>query len=121
MKRFLAMALVAATVFGGKANNIPKVPENPAYIQIVDSSELDAETIWNRNGKIIIERAIGTCLNENGDGKVLNPYDEEYDYISYRRVKGVKAGDVIVTYMIYNPENNAEDDIIERFDYIIEK
>lgn len=94
---------------------------NPAIekVEIIDSSDLTMEMIRNRNGKIIIERCIGVVLDAEGNGKVLNYNDPEHYYIGYRNVKGAKPGDTILSYFIYNPENNIEDDIIYRYDYIL--
>lgn len=90
------------------------------FIEIIDSSELTYDTLVNRDGNIIIEEIIGVCVNADGDGKVLNCNDESYDYISYRSVPGVREGTVVLTYCIYNPDSIAEDDIIMRYDYIID-
>ena len=32
--------------------------------------------------------------------------------------KGARKGDVIVTYCVYNPYTNWDDDVIERWDFI---
>lgn len=45
----------------------------------------------------------------------------KYNYISYKGVKGIRKGDVVLTICIYNPGTNYEDDIVERFDYIIDR
>lgn len=55
-----------------------------------------------------------------GDGRVLNYTDPDYYYINYSRVENISVGDVILTYCVYNPNTNYEDDILERFDYIID-
>ena len=83
-----------------------------------DSSEITYEIFSNRNGKIIIEEVIGEVTSTKGDGEVLNCADPDYNYISYSNVKGAKKGDIILTYLIYNPDSNAEDDVILRYDYI---
>lgn len=89
-------------------------------IEIVEASELDADALQTRNGKLIIERCIGIVDNaETGEGHVLNE-DPESNGISYRSVTGISTGNVICTYFIYNPDNNYIDDIIMRFDYIID-
>ena len=43
------------------------------------------------------------------------------DYICYKRVKGIKTGDTVLTIFIYNPGSNYTDDIIDRIDYIIDR
>lgn len=89
-------------------------------VQIIDTNNLTYEMVTNRNGKIIIEKVIGRVETDELDGKIINCIDEEHDYISYKRVKGVKKGNIVLTYFIYNPLNNVEDDIISRVDYIID-
>lgn len=83
--------------------------------------DLSSETLVNRGDDIIVEKIIGTVTNNRKDGKILNPVDPNYDYISYKGVKGAKREDVILTICIYTPGNNYEDDICERFDYIIDR
>ena len=91
-------------------------------IEIIDSSDLSLEDLRNRNGKIIIEKLLGKVINETGDGKILNPNDKDHDYISYNsHMEDFEVGDIIVSYCIYNPDTAYDDDIIERFDYIVDR
>ena len=91
-------------------------------IEIIDSSDLSLEDLRNRNGKIIIEKLLGKVINETGDGKILNPNDKDHDYISYKsHMEDFEVGDIIVSYCIYNPDTAYDDDIIERFDYIVDR
>lgn len=91
-----------------------------SLMEIYDTQDLTADILESRNGKLIIERVIGVVEDaESGAGRCFNG-KECYNYISYKRVKGIKNGDIICTYMIYNPDNNYVDDIIMRFDYIID-
>lgn len=89
-------------------------------IEIYDSSELSHNILTRRDGKIIVEKVIGTVENYKLDGKILNCHADNGDYISYKRVDGAKKGDKIVTYFIYNPFTNAEDDVMTRLDFIID-
>ena len=94
----------------------------PYEYKLYDASELSAEILENRNGMVIVERCIGFVTDKTtGDGKVLNAYDKDYDYISYRSVTDQKYydGTVFISYMIYNPENNYIDDITERYDFVL--
>lgn len=95
----------------------------PYEYELYDASELFAEVLENRNGLVIVERCIGFVTNkETGDGRVLNALDENYNYISYRSVtEDYCDGTVFVSYMIYNPENNYVDDIIERYDFVLSR
>ena len=97
-------------------------------IEIYDTSELTPQVMSNRNGKIIVEKIIGEVVNHNLDGKILNcdtdnggyTNKDGGNYISYERVDGAKAGDKILTYYIYNPFTNEQDDVLTRMDFIID-
>ena len=97
-------------------------------IEIYDTSELTPQVMANRNGKIIVEKIIGEVTNQNLDGKILNcdtdnggyTNKDGGNYISYERVDGAKQGDKIVTYYIYNPFTNVQDDVMTRMDFIID-
>jgi len=95
----------------------------PYEYELYDASELFTEVLENRNGMVIVERCIGFVTNkETGDGRVLNALDENYNYISYRSVtEDYCDGTVFVSYMIYNPDNNYVDDIIERYDFVLSR
>ena len=93
---------------------------NVESVEIYDSSKLTTDILTNRNGKIIIEKVIGEVTNNKLDGKILNCKVDSGDYISYQRVDGAKKGDKIVTYFIYNPFTNVEDDVMNRMDFIID-
>lgn len=87
-------------------------------IEIVDTSQLTIEALENRGDKLIIERVIGVVTDaDTGMGYVIDNPDF---YISYASVAGISDGDVICTYFIYNPGNSYIDDIVNRFDYIID-
>lgn len=89
-------------------------------VVIYDSDDLTLEMLESRNGKVIIERCYGVVIDaENGDGKVLNPYDEDFDYISYSRCEGVREGTLMMTYLVYDPDTNYFDDIMERYDCVV--
>lgn len=97
-------------------------------IEIYDTSELTPQIMANRNGKIIVEKIIGEVTNHNLDGKILNcdtdnggyTNKDGGNYISYERVDGAKEGDKILTYYIYNPFSNEQDDVLTRMDFIID-
>lgn len=96
--------------------------EKQNKIVAVDTAKLTTKQITHRKGTVLVERIIGVVKNSRKDGKILNvPKGETYyNYISYRDVS-CKKGDVIVTYCLYNPESNGEDDIIARWDYKLKK
>ena len=93
----------------------------PATIEIWETDDLTLDEIVTRQDRdaLVIERLVGVVLNDAGDGRVLNTTDDYYNYISYSSVPGARTGDIVVTYCFYNPENDVEDDIIERYDTII--
>lgn len=113
--------LLGASVFllAFSMNGISKARTENANVEVYNSSELTHSILENRNGDIVIERTIGVVKNDNKDGEILNPADEERDYISYRSVDGCKKGDKVMTYFVYNPGNNKIDDVMYRTDYII--
>lgn len=97
-------------------------------VQIYDTDDVTPELMANRNGKIIIEKIIGKVTNDKLDGIILNCDAEEGgytnkdggNYINYERVDGAKKGDKILTYYIYNPFTNEQDDVLTRLDFIID-
>lgn len=95
-----------------------ELADESGTITMYDTANLDAETLENRNGTLIIERCIGKCADEYGNGYVLDLPDE---YISYRNVENVNPGDVVLTYFIYNPDTNYVDDIMYRYDYVLDE
>ena len=89
--------------------------------QMYDASELTAEILENRNGITIIERCVGFVEDSvQGDGVILNAYNPQYNYISYRSCgQEVRDGTILVSYMVYNPDTTYIDDIVERHDFVI--
>lgn len=130
----LALAATGMTVIcNAEASNMEKqtvetrveqyynIAESENLFKIYRSYELTPEILTNRKGTIIVEEVIGKCINEKtGDGFELGKEHDYYNYISYKNVKGVKAGDIVCSYFIFNPDNNFEDDIIERYDFIVD-
>jgi len=92
-------------------------------VVLYDSSDLTHEVLESRNGKTVVERCIGMVTNkQRGDGMILNAADKRYSYISYRGIyRPISDGTVILSYMVYNPGNNHIDDIVERYDFIIDR
>lgn len=102
--------------------------ENVSTMVIYNTNDLTPEIMANRNGKIIVEKIVGKVTNDKLDGEILNCNvdDGGYtnkdggNYISYKRVEGAKKGDKILTYYIYNPFTNEQDDVLTRLDFIID-
>ena len=118
----VARIIIASILFAVTMCNIHTTmeTETPNKIQIIDSSELSSEVLCNRNGNILIEKCIGVVTSTEGDGEILNCHSADYNYISYKGIDKANVGDKILTYFIYNPETNHIDDILYRFDYIVE-
>lgn len=89
-------------------------------MEIYDTSKINEEILTNRNGKIIVEKIVGEVTNYKLDGKILNCNAKNQGYINYERVDGAKEGDRILTYYIYNPFTNEQDDVLTRLDFVID-
>ena len=97
-------------------------------MEIYDTSQMTEEILTNRNGKIIVEKIVGKVTTDKLDGEILNCNVEDGgytnkdggNYINYERVEGAKKGDKILTYYIYNPFTNEQDDVLTRLDFIID-
>lgn len=95
-------------------NVIPSETETQDNIcQVYDSSELTEDILANRQGKLIIEKCVGTVKDNEKNGNL-----EDGSYISYTDVDDCIKGDTITTYLIYNPDTNYTDDVVERFDFV---
>lgn len=93
-----------------------------AAAELYESCDLTPEILRTRaeRHEIIIEKIIGVCLDDEGNGQILNPWDEDHDYISYASAPGIREGDVVMTLLTYNPDTNWDDDVIERRDFVID-
>ena len=120
MKKLMIFALVVsllavscACTVSGKAGSVPML--------VYDASELTADILENRRGTMVVERCFGVVTDaKQGDGRVLNPADKDYDYIGYRGVYWpLSDGTVLLSYMVYNPDNGYIDDIVERYDLVL--
>lgn len=90
-------------------------------VVVCDASDLDAETLEARGSTVIVERVIGFVDNEQtGDGVVINAADREYDYICYADCgQTIRKGTILVTYLVYEPDDDNVDTIIIREDFVI--
>lgn len=108
-------ALVMSAFLIGKTMSTQKISETETQdniCQVYDSSELTEDVLANRQGKLIVEKCIGTVTDDEKDGSL-----EDGSYISYENVDCAK-GDTITTYLIYNPDTNYTDDVINRIDFV---
>lgn len=88
---------------------------------VYDPDEITEEMLQSRTDQhVIIEHVHGICMDEAGNGRALNT-SSEYDYIAYNGFACtalVEIGDIVDTYLIYDPACQAPDCIIERRDFI---
>lgn len=89
-------------------------------IIIAEPDDITGEMLENRNGKIIIQVQWGIAVDDEGNGRVLNTATT-YNYTSYRCVPGIQKGDIVLTYLVFNPENDYIDDIVARSDFIMSR
>lgn len=89
------------------------IREDFGKIKVYGTDELPEKNV---RGITVVERSVGICLDDDGNGMILDTKNREFDYISYRNL-GIEKGEVIVTYCVYNPETEEiEDDILDRYD-----
>lgn len=89
-------------------------------VKVIDCNDLTEEMLTTRTEHRImyIERIIGKVTDNAKNGTVLNPPVDGGYYISYASVEDAEIGDTIITYCVYNPFSNYDDDVIERWDFI---
>ena len=104
--------LVSSYYIGNAQNKYDEI------CHVYNTSELTDNILTNRQGKLIIEKCVGNVIDNNKNGELENVTD--CNYISYAHVK-CKKGDTVITYLIYNPETNYIDDVIERYDFVQDK
>lgn len=85
-------------------------------VKIIPEGKYTYSKRRSRKGKVLyIERCVGTVTTSQMDGITTNG-----NYISYRCLKGkAHPGDVIVTYLVYNPNTRWIDDVTDRCDAIL--
>lgn len=126
IKKVLLATLVTLTVIGNvtsapvHATEYTKAVKAAPITKVIDCNDLTEEMLTTRadHNIMYIERIYGIVTDNKKNGKVLNPPVDGGYYISYASVKGARKGDVIVTYCVYNPFSNYDDDVIERWDFI---
>ena len=128
LKKVITITLATVSIIG----NVTSAPVNATecseavkaapITKVIDCDKLTEKMLTHRSSKkrhiMYIERIVGRVTDNNKNGKVLNPPKDGGYYISYASVKGARKGDVIVTYCVYNPYTNWDDDVIERWDFI---
>lgn len=126
IKKVLLATLATLTVIGNttsapvQATECSEAVKAAPIVQVVDCNNLTEEMLTTRaNHNIMyIERIYGIVTDNEKNGKVLNPPEDGGYYISYASVEDARKGNLIITYCVYNPYTNWDDDVIERWDFI---
>ena len=127
LKKVITITLATVSIIGNtftpaQAITFPDVAKNAPITRVIDCDKLTEKMLTHRSSKkrhiMYIERIVGRVTDNKKNGKVLNPPKDGGYYISYASVKGARKGDVIVTYCVYNPYTNWDDDVIVRWDFI---
>ena len=126
IKKVLLVTLATLTVIGNttsapvNATEYSEAVKTAPMVKVIDCNDLTEEMLTTRtdHNVMYIERIIGKVTDNEKNGKVLNPPDDGGYYISYASVADAEIGDTIVTYCVYNPYTNWDDDVIERWDFI---
>ncbi len=126
IKKVLLATLATLTVIGNttsapvNATEYTEEVKAAPMVKIIDCNDLTEEMLTTRkdHNVMYIERIIGKVTDNEKNGTVLNPPVDGGYYISYASVKGARKGDLIITYCVYNPYSNWDDDVIERWDFI---
>lgn len=126
IKKVLLATLATLTVIGNttsapvNATEYTEEVKAAPIVQVIDCNDLTEEMLTTRAERNVmyIERIIGKVTDNEKNGTVLNPPVDGGYYISYASVADAEIGDVIITYCVYNPFSNYDDDVIERWDFI---
>lgn len=126
LKKALVVTLATVSIIGNvtsapvNATEYTKAVKAAPMVKVVDCNDLTEEMLITRadHNVMYIERIYGIVTDNEKNGKVLNPPDDGGYYISYASVADAEIGDTIITYCVYNPYTNWDDDVIERWDFI---
>ena len=126
IKKVLLTTLATLTVIGNttsapvNATECSEAVKAAPMVKVIDCNDLTEEMLTTRteHNVMYIERIIGKVTDNKKNGKVLNPPIDGGYYISYASVEDAEIGDTIITYCVYNPFSNYDDDVIERWDFI---
>lgn len=129
---FIAIMILMFAIFTTcKADAEQKsLPENQARVEkqikqkygkkvkFYDTGDIDEYIIVTRQDKkqVVVERVTGIVVDDEKNGE-----DENGHYISYQGLAGIHKGSKVVSYLVYNPNTYWLDDIIERFDVVVQK
>lgn len=123
-KKVLLVTLATVSIIGNiahvNATEYTEAVKAAPVEKVIDCNDLTEEMLTTRKEDNImyIERIIGVVTDDEKNGKILNPPMNGGCYINYTSVDGARKGDYIVTYCVYNPYSNYDDDVIERWDFV---
>lgn len=124
LKKALIVTLASISIIGNitpaNATEYTKAVKVAPMVKVIDCDKLTEEMLTTRteHNVMYIERIIGKVTDNEKNGTVLNPPVNGGYYISYASVEDARKGDLIITYCVYNPYSNYDDDVIERWDFI---
>lgn len=126
IKKVITITLATVSIIGNTFTPVQAsytdVAKNAPITRVIDCDKLTEKMLTHRSSKkrhiMYIERIVGHVTDNKKNGKVLNPPKNGGYYISYRSVKNARKGDLVITYCVYNPYTNWDDDVIERWDFI---
>ena len=126
LKKALVVTLASISIIGNttsapvNATEYTKAVKAAPITKVIDCNDLTEEMLTTRadHNVMYIERIYGIVADNEKNGKVLNPPEDGGYYISYASVADAEIGDAIITYCVYNPYSNYDDDVIERWDFI---
>lgn len=126
IKKALIITLASISIIGNttsapvNATECSEAVKAAPITKVIDCNDLTEEMLTTRTEHHImyIECIIGKVTDNAKNGKVLNPPEDGGYYISYASVEDAEIGDIIITYCVYNPFSNYDDDVIERWDFI---
>lgn len=126
LKKALVVTLASISIIGNttsapvNATEYSEAVKAAPMVKVIDCNDLTEEMLTTRTEHRImyIERIIGKVTDNEKNGIVLNPPEDGGYYISYASVEDAEIGDTIITYCVYNPFSNYDDDVIERWDFI---
>ena len=126
LKKVITITLASISILGNttsapvNATECSEAVKAAPMVKVIDCNDLTEEMLTTRadHNVMYIERIYGIVTDNEKNGTVLNPPKDGGYYISYKSVKGARKGDLIITYCVYNPYSNYDDDVIERWDFI---
>lgn len=126
IKKALVATLATVSIIGNitpvQAIEYTEVVKAAPMVKVVDCNNLTEEMLTTRAERNVmyIERIVGKVTDDEKNGKILNPPVNSGYYISYASIEDARKGDLVITYCVYNPFSNYDDDVIERWDFMEE-